>query len=100
MMRWTQANDYAIAFGAALGMSAGQIGACMGESRCAVIGRAWRQKISLDPYKGPKSFKPRRPKVRRVRKDGILPLGFAARAAGLTVADLKAIAEERNKAAA
>lgn len=65
---WTPEQDYALAFGAALGMSARQIAQSLGSgvTRNAVIGRTHRLGMTLSGKRG-RSEKPKIPKERKVR---------------------------------
>ncbi len=92
-MIWSAKHDYAIAFGAALGMTTEQIGECIGTNKNAVIGRAHRRQIALLSVGGRRGQARPKKIPKRERRDGIIPLGVAARAAGLTVKDLIAFAD-------
>lgn len=60
---WPIEQNYALAFGAALGMQAGAIGLCLSKTRNAVIGRAYRAHLEFNKLPGIKTVR-RRSKIR------------------------------------
>jgi len=91
--------DACLAIGINNGCSAHLIATALGVTRNAVLGRKFRLglcdgKKPTQPKFRAGGMRGRDRKPRKSKRDGIIPLGHAARACGFTVAELKALRKE------